>query len=51
METPSPPPINKETSQRVLNLGSKIKDNMLWDVFSHISLKMKKILKPHIFPF
>jgi hypothetical protein len=24
---------------------------MLWDVFSHISLKMKKILKPHIFPF
>lgn len=51
METPCLQPINKETNQRILNLGSNIKDNMLWDVFFHIFLKMKKSSKtPHI-PF
>jgi len=44
METPCLQPINKETNQRILNLGSNIKDNMLWDVFFHF-FKMKKSSK------
>jgi len=50
--TPCSLPINEDTRLRLLNLGSNIKENILWNFFFQIfSRKKGKILTQHKLPF
>ncbi len=48
MLTFSSQPIKEDTTQRIFNMKSSIKHNMLWDLFLNIFLKKEGTILEHL---